>query len=99
VANVRVAESFGHKEINRTPEEFRPLVSKEAFRLGVRQDDLAGPLHDDNRVRRGFEESAKLRLGFLAIADIANRAHRQRALLSLERAQTDLHRKFGAVAP
>src|SRR5260370_1343625 len=91
------AKSFWQQLLDELIEKLLSRVAKKSLRLAVHEDDAPFPVHDDHRVRRGFQETAELALGSLTFGDVANRTRHERALFGFERAQADLDRKFRAV--
>src|SRR5439155_666996 len=90
-------EPFGHEYFDRLIEQLRSRVSEQALGLRVYQNDFSRAVDDDHGVGRGLQQSAELLFRPLAVADIANRAHHQRALLGFQGAKTDFHRKFESI--
>ena len=58
-AGMMAGESFGHEKLHRSPEELRPRISKNAFCLGVDQDDLAPPSDHHHGVGGRFDDEPK----------------------------------------
>jgi|HubBroStandDraft_1064217.scaffolds.fasta_scaffold206021_2 hypothetical protein len=56
------SKPLGHDDLDRLSEELLSRVAEELFRLTVDDDDAAVFADDDERVRRCFEQIAKLRL-------------------------------------
>src|SRR5687767_9916365 len=93
------SEPLGHEFLDGGPQELAPRIPEQQLGLSVDEHDVAVSIDDDDRVRRGFEETSKLVFRSLALGDVANGARHENALLGLEWAETDLDRKFGAVRP
>ncbi len=97
VAGMFAAKTLGHQHLDFLANEFFAGVTEELLGLRIHQDDLPPAIDNDDGVRRGLQQSPKLLFGFFAFGNVANGAHRQRALLGLQRAETDFHREFDAI--
>src|SRR4029077_7266896 len=98
-AMVRVlsTEALRHEYFHFLPDQVTPGMAKNSFGLGVDQHDFTFPIHDYNRVGRRFEQALELEFRALAIGNVADRAHRQHAVLGFQGAQTDLDLEFGPI--
>ncbi len=80
------AKSLGHEDIDTLAEQVLPRVAEQPLGLAVHEQNDSFAVDDDNGVRRGFEQSAELLFGLLALADVAHSAHHDRTLVRGERA-------------
>ncbi len=71
--------------------------AEELLGLGVDENDVSLAVDDDDRVGSGLEQAPEFLLRLLAFADVADRAHHERAFLGLQRAQADFYGKLRAV--
>src|SRR5262249_52053762 len=99
VFRVPGTKSFRDQNLNLPPKELLPLVAKQLLHLGIDQHDLSLPVHHDHGIGSRFQKTAELLLGPFPLRDIADCARNNRALLRLQRAQTNLDRKLRAVFP
>jgi hypothetical protein len=67
VLGVRDPRSFRHQNLNLLPQELVPFIPKQFLDLGIDQHDPALPIHDDHRIRSGFQKPAEFLLGLLAL--------------------------------
>jgi hypothetical protein len=54
-----VAEVFRNQDFDWLIEQFLPDVAKHALGLRVDQQHPPGAIHNDHRIRRGFQQTAK----------------------------------------
>src|SRR5260221_251961 len=92
-----LAKPVGHEQLDLLTDHLLALVSEDLLGLRVHEYDSAILAHNHHRIWRRLEKAPELLLGSLAVRDVANGTGHQRALFSLQRAQTDLDREFGAV--
>src|SRR5260221_9054017 len=92
-----LAKPVGHEQLDLLTDHLIAAVSEDLLGLRVHEYDSAILAHNHHRIWRRFEKAPELLLGSLAVRDVANGTGHQRALFSLQRAQTDLDREFGAV--
>src|SRR5882757_6438641 len=85
------------QELDFLVEQLGAREAEELLGLRIDQNDVALPVDDDDRVRRGFEQALEFLLRLLALADVADRAHDERAFLGLQRTQADFHGELSAV--
>ena len=91
------SEPLGHQHFDGLFEQLRAHVSEQAFGLRVHQNDLSRAVDNNHGVGRGFQQSAEFLLGLLALGDVPNGAHCQRALLRFQGAETDFHGKLCSI--
>ena len=103
-ASSRSAKPSGNDVRDLLPDELVAAVAELLLGLEVEQDDLAGLVDDDDRVRGRLEQPAvaslhvgQVQLGRLADADVADGRRDEDALGALERAEHDLDREGAAV--
>src|SRR6266481_1404848 len=59
-----LTESLGYQDLDPFTQELVPRVPEERLRLRVDELDAALAIHDDHRIRCGFQQIAELALGF-----------------------------------
>ncbi len=94
---VQASIALGQQQLDGLLEKLGARIAEESLGLRVDEHDAARAVHDDDRVGCRLEEPAELLLGLLALGDVADRAHHERAFLGFEGAQADLDRKLGGV--
>ena len=72
-------------------------IAEKLFRLRVYQYDLALFIDNHNCVGGRLQQITEFLFRFFSFAGIADGAHAENALVGLDRAQADLHRKLDAV--
>ncbi len=104
VGDQPLGEALGDDVGDLLPDQLVALVAELLLGLQVEQDDVAGLVDHDHRVRRRLEQPpvAALHLGEvplrrLAHGDVADGGRHQDPLGALERAEHDLDRELGAV--
>ena len=90
-------EALGHQHLNLFPQYFFPAIPENLFGLRIDQDDLALAIYHHHRIRCRLQQSAELRLRPFAVSHVANGAGNQHPLFRLQRAKTDLYRKFAPI--
>src|SRR5690606_12650157 len=71
-------ETLRHEQLHPLTNELIARVAEQLFGLRVYQQDAPVSVHDDHRVWRGFEQTAELRFGLLAFADVPDRTRHER---------------------
>ena len=99
VATVRRPVPLGHEDLYRIAQQVHALVTEEPLGLRVHQHDPPLAIDDHDGVRGRLQQSTELLLRALALADVADRAHREHPLLRLQGAQAYLHRELRSVTP
>src|SRR5258708_22703507 len=72
-------------------------MSEYLFRLGIDKIFFTSRSHDTNGAGGWSQEVCEFDLRSLVSGNVADGAHRECAFLGFQRAQADLHGKFGAV--
>jgi hypothetical protein len=89
--------SLRDQHFHRLAQQLAPGKPEQALGLGIHHQDPPLSIDEDHGVRGRFEERPEQGLRPLPIADVANGAHREHAVLGFQGAQADLHRKLAAI--
>ena len=92
------AEPLGHEPLHAFTQELVAGVAEHLLDLVVHEQDPAGLVDADDRVRGGFEQLLEAALGRLPARHVADGRDRQRAVLGLDAREADLGRELAAVA-
>ena len=95
---VQAADGLGDEQLDGLADQLVAGVAEQPLGLGVDEHDLPVGVDADDRVRRGFEQAAELRLGALAIGDVAYGGRDHDAVRGVDGRQRDLRRELGAIA-
>src|SRR5438105_7573921 len=68
MGNMAASVPAGQQDLDERPEHLAALISEQLLRLAIGEDDPAGLVGHDDRIRRRFEKIAELRLDQLGVA-------------------------------
>src|SRR5437763_1155890 len=91
------AKAVWHEFLDALSDYLLPRITDQVLGLRIHEHDVAGSVHDHDRMRSSLQEPADLLLPLPAFGDVADRARDQRSFLGLERAQADFDRELRAV--
>ena len=70
MAGVTLTKTLRDEKLDGLPHEFASGISEQFFRLGIDQRNLPVSVDDHHRIRRGFQQSAKLLFRSPALGDV-----------------------------
>ncbi len=94
---MQAAIAFRDQHLDTLAQQLGAGVAEELFGLRVYQRDLALIVHNNHGVGRSFQQRAEFFFGLFAHCDIPYCARDQDTVGSLDRAKTDLERKFRTI--
>ena len=99
VFRMLAAEPVRHENLDLLFEELFARIPEELLHLGIDQHDLPLSIHDDHRIRSGFQQSAEFLLGLLALGDVTDGGGDEGTFLGFQGAEADLDRELRFVFP
>ena len=86
ISRMFIAKALRDQNLNFPAEELFALIPEQFLSLGIHEDDISLAVDNDDRIRRGLQQTAEFLLRPFSVGDIANCAHHECALLGFERA-------------
>ena len=97
VARVHRLDAVGDEHLDQAPDQLLTRIPEELLGLPVDEHDLSARVDAEDGVGRGLEQAAELRLGSLAIRDVADGSRDEESVNGLDPGQRDLRRELGPV--
>ena len=96
---MQFTHTLGHEELDDLADQLVAAVAEQPFGLGVHERDAAVGSDAQHRVGCGLEQAPELRVGPVALAEVADGRRDQDPITRRHRRQRDLGRELAAVAP